>query len=67
MDKSNSSEDINPNNKDMYVKSEREKGVAPPDYMPAIFGWMAQEEQTEQAREIVDFLEEINQKESDSK
>ncbi len=33
-------------------KPEREKGAAPADYMPAIFGWLNMEEQAEQAREI---------------
>ncbi len=39
---------------------EREKGAAPPDYMPAIFGWMSMEDQREHAREIVDFTKDIN-------
>ncbi len=33
-------------------KPEREKGGAPADYMPAIFGWLNMEDQAEQAREI---------------
>ncbi len=31
---------------------EREKGAAPADYMPAIFGWLNMEDQAEQAKEI---------------
>ncbi|MFW6238351.1 MAG: hypothetical protein ACOC5A_03870 [Halanaerobiales bacterium] len=41
-------------------KSEREKGAAAPDYMPAIFGWTTQEEQLESAREITDFTEKLD-------
>jgi len=41
---------------------EREKGAAPPDYMPAIFGWTTPEEMEEQAREIVDFTSQLEEK-----
>ncbi|MFW5996009.1 MAG: hypothetical protein ACOCQB_01955 [Halanaerobiaceae bacterium] len=48
-------------------KPEREKGTAPPDYMPAIFGWTTQEQQLECAREITDFTEQIERKNSKQK
>ncbi len=41
-------------------KIEREKGAIPPDFIPAIFGWISMEDQLENAREIVDFLDKIN-------
>jgi hypothetical protein len=41
------------------MSSDREKGAPPPDYMPAIFGWMTSEEMEEHAREIVDFVKKI--------
>jgi len=42
------------------INSEREKGAAPPAYMPSIFGWMTMKDQEEHAREIVDFVNEID-------
>lgn len=39
--------------------AEREKGAPPPDYMPAIFGWMNMEDQAEVAKEIVDFTAQL--------
>lgn len=47
------------------IDAEREKGAPPPDYMPAIFGWMSLEEQEEHAKEIVDFTKKINKKEKE--
>jgi len=44
------------------MSSDREKGAPPPDYMPAIFGWMTSEEMEEHAREIVDFVKKIKPK-----
>ncbi|ACL69923.1 hypothetical protein [Halothermothrix orenii] len=44
------------------IKPEREKGAPPPDYMPAIFGWMSFEDQEEHAREIVDFVKKLDKK-----
>ena len=43
-------------------KPEREKGKAPPDYVPAIFGWVSQEQQAESAREIAAFTEKLESK-----
>ncbi|MFW5984973.1 MAG: hypothetical protein ACOCQ1_01720 [Halanaerobiaceae bacterium] len=45
-------------------KPEREKGAAPPDYMPAIFGWMTIDDQVEHAREITDFMQDLNKSEN---
>ena len=44
---------------------EREKGAAPPDYMPAIFGWMSMNEQAEHAKEIADFSSNLKNKGED--
>ncbi len=41
------------------IPSDREKGAPPPDYMPAIFGWMTFEEMEEHAKEIVDFTNKL--------
>jgi hypothetical protein len=41
------------------VPPDREKGAPPPDYMPAIFGWMTSEEMEEHAKEIVDFTKRL--------
>lgn len=48
--------------KDKQPDPEREKGAAPPDYMPAIFGWISFEEQQEQARELVDFVKNLKKR-----
>lgn len=51
--------------KEKKVIPEREKGTPPPDYIPAIFGWITFEDQQEQAREIVDFTDKLNQNNED--
>jgi len=55
-----------PTDKEKKIKSEREKGAAPPAYMPSIFGWMTMEDQEEHAREIVDFIQDIDQRNNDN-
>ena len=50
---------------DKKRRPEREMGTAPPDYMPAIFGWMSLEEMAEQAEEIVDFTSKLKPKRKD--
>ena len=47
---------------DKKRRPEREMGAAPPDYMPAIFGWMSLEEMAEQANELVDFTAKLKPK-----
>jgi len=53
--------------KEEKILPEREKGAAPPDYMPAIFGWTTQEDMEEQAREIVDFTSQLKRKDKNKK
>ena len=55
------------NIKSKYVRPEREKGSAPPDYMPSIFGWISMEEQAEQAKEITDFTKKLKSKNQNNK
>ncbi|MCK4260005.1 MAG: hypothetical protein KAX49_13580 [Halanaerobiales bacterium] len=38
---------------------EREKGASPPDFMPAIMGWISQEEQRQRASDLLEAAEEI--------
>ena len=49
------------------IKAEREKGAAPPAYMPSIFGWLTVDAQQEQAKEIVDFIEELDKENKENK
>ena len=46
---------------DKKRNSKREKGAAPPDYIPAIFGWMTMDDQVEHAREIAAFIEKTDE------
>lgn len=38
---------------------EREAGASPPVFMPAIMGWISQEEQRQRATDLVEFSNEI--------
>lgn len=38
---------------------EREKGASPPDFMPAIMGWISQEEQRQRATDLIEAAAEI--------
>lgn len=38
---------------------EREKGASPPDFMPAIMGWISQEEQRQRASDLIEAADEI--------
>lgn len=38
---------------------EREKGAPPPDFMPAIMGWISQEEQRQRAEDLIEAADEI--------
>lgn len=38
---------------------EREKGASPPDFMPAIMGWISQEEQRQRANYLLEAAAEI--------
>lgn len=38
---------------------EREMGAAPPDFMPAIMGWISQEEQRQRANDLIEAAAEI--------
>lgn len=41
------------------IPADREKGAPPPDYMPAIFGWMSFEDMEEHAKEIAGFTKKL--------
>lgn len=38
---------------------EREMGAAPPDFMPAIMGWISQEEQRQRSSDLIEAADEI--------
>ncbi len=38
---------------------EREMGASPPDFMPAIMGWISQEEQRQRAHDLIEAADEI--------
>lgn len=45
---------------DKNVRTEREMGASPPVFMPAIMGWISQEEQRQRATDLVEAAAEIS-------